>query len=610
MDYYFKENLKIDKKFLNIRGLCGTTLPINNLMIESKYSDLLDKENINWDCDTKIESLSPYLVLNKKIDHPNVFTNCLENKDEWKLSEEQEKHLKNGDIIKSGIMYGKRKPRLNTDFSWLLDRNIKNEDNKQIRFLWLRNDQKEYSVDANAIEYLIYRLCSLFRINTILEIEKALGYYKGLIGYLEDFKVQIRINYIVVMCKWDGEEWEELPDLSIKPEFHGTPTNENAYNILKRNKLYPLKHEKNNNLDKEYLKYTTGDIWEGQINKEEDKGRVYTTGSLRKAWNYANTKKYLRKLNGNLIITRSEILKKDVMRVKQNEWNNIEKINEHTFWDNYKGIIVSTNDEHGNVLTENYESIYNNFYPDIEMTINLYPAYLDINYPYTLNEKIWGKIVDYKKFINNTMAPWMQSLIDIHDLKESQLKKRKYMDFIDIEFDNSLFNKDILLNVEKLKKRPDLPKKIVSKFDVLFSNTETCDMTLYEHRTEEFMKYMEHDIVYSKDINKTYVKFSKFDKISIDNSVIIKKWINLGFNTIDVIYKIIGIFSEGYMKPKQVYFIPDNLEKDKIPEYIEIVKKIKKKDIRIPVWIKGKIDEYEIPCLKINISGCKKITHN
>ena len=135
-------------------------------------------------------------------------------------------------------------------------------------------------------------------------------------------------------------------------------------------------------------------------------------------------------------------------------------------------------------------------------------------------------------------------------------------------------------------------------------------MTLYEHRTEEFMRYMEHDIVYSKDINKTYVKFSKFDKILIDNSVIVKKWINLGFNTIGVIYKIIGIFSEGYMKPKQVYFIPDNLEKDKIQEYIEIVKKIKKKDIRIPNWIKGKIDEYEIPCLKINISGCKKITHN
>ena len=44
-------------------------------MIESKYSDLLDKENIKWDCDTKIESLSPYLVLNKKINHPNVFTN-------------------------------------------------------------------------------------------------------------------------------------------------------------------------------------------------------------------------------------------------------------------------------------------------------------------------------------------------------------------------------------------------------------------------------------------------------------------------------------------------------------------------------------------------------
>ena len=35
----------------------------------------------------------------------------------------------------------------------------------------------------------------------VKEIEKALGYYKGLIGYLEDFKVQIRINYIVVMCK-------------------------------------------------------------------------------------------------------------------------------------------------------------------------------------------------------------------------------------------------------------------------------------------------------------------------------------------------------------------------------------------------------------------------
>ena len=55
-------------------------------------------------------------------------------------------------------------------------------------------------------------------------------------------------------------------------------------------------------------------------------------------------------------------------------------------------------------------------------------------------------------------------------------------------------------------------------------------MTLYEHRTEEFMRYMEHDIEYSKDINKTYVKFSKFDKILIDNSVIVKKWINLGIN--------------------------------------------------------------------------------
>ena len=35
-------------------------------------------------------------------------------------------------------MYGKRKPRLNTDFSWLLDRNIKNEDNKQNKIFMVK----------------------------------------------------------------------------------------------------------------------------------------------------------------------------------------------------------------------------------------------------------------------------------------------------------------------------------------------------------------------------------------------------------------------------------------------------------------------------------------
>jgi hypothetical protein len=594
----------INTKYLTVKGLCGNNLPIlNDTVLYKTYNNI----HLDYTLNIDIPDIEPYCtdILCKDLIKKKYYkTELLKSNEEWGLSKNQTEALKNSDFINSGIMYGKRNPHMNKELTWLLFTNIKNDD-KELRFLYLKLEDGTYTIDPNAITYISYTLCNLFRIDTIKEIDKAFSYSRGLLGYLEDIKLQIRIMYLVIMSNKNNNKWDELPnDFLIKNEMHGTPSISNVVKILNSGLLLP-------SLNSEH-----GDNWIGNKNHKNDKGRVYTSGSFKKAWIYSNSRKYFRRLIGDIFITKSNIDEQKVKKIKQNEISKEERDN-HNFWEEYDVIMLSTINENGKILTENYEVIYNNNYPIIESLLGIFPAYLDINYRYELNKEIWGDLNEFQKIKNEYLAPWMQAMLDIHNLKRLN-KKRSFVDLNIGNFNINSFNikKEVnekLLTLDKLKLNKKFPINIVLNNSILFNIDERCDMNNTDFLTEEYMKYMSHDKITTSNLkNNEVIEFNVNDIIFISQKSIHKKWINYGFinyHSIDKLrkYKIIKMFSEGFGKPKQVYIIPNEfVENENIDEYIFKVNNIKKNSPIIAKWLYGEYEGKRIPTLKVQLSNCIK----
>lgn len=591
-EYAFKvgEIIKIPDKFLNVKCLCGDKLPY----IDNKELQLLYR---NTDCNTElrkiIKPLKPYCV-EKEFTKSRELSNYsktmlkeyLTHNEEWDFDESQINALKSGNIDMVGFEYGKRRPQLEFETLQLLHKDVP-EDN--LRFLWLKDQEGNYSIDPEAIEYIAYLLCYLFRINTIEEINKAFTHYKGLFGYLEYETLQIVIKYIVVKADTNIKDF----DTTIQPEMHGTPLATNACCILNNGYLTP--HKVNH-----------GDNWCG-IKQDDDKGRVYTTSSFKKAFMYANSKRHFRKITGDIVITKSKMLEKDVRRICLQDWEESDRKN-HEIWKDYKAIVATNRGQ-----IHNFETIFNSDYPIVEAIMGILPSAANPSFTRKINTNVWGYPGSMIKVPSETLQPWMQAIVDAeikrfntnkknNTISENNIvnhynienaicknKKRKYEE----ELDKSL------LTLEKLKRQKVFPVDIVNHTSTIFGKFEQINPNDNAYYSQEYMYYMSHSEAYSsyKD------KFNVNEVITLHKSFKpLKLWINCGFK-LKGKYKIVGIYSEGYGRPKQAYIIPNSFKDDKQKtKYIDTVQNIYDKTPIMAKWIK--VDG--IPALKVKLSDCCK----
>ena len=599
-EYAFKvqDPIKIPDKFLNIKSLCGDRLPyLNNYSPELQL--MYRNKDCNLDASKKlrkiIKPLRPYCVEKEFMksrelsNYPKtILKHYLSDDEEWDFDESQVNALKSGDIDMVGFEYGKRRPQLEFETLQLLHKDVP-EDN--LRYLWLKDQEGNYSIDPEAIEYIAYLLCYLFRINTTEEICKAFTYSRGLFGYLEYETLQIVIKYIIVKADTNIKDF----DTTIQPEMHGTPLSSNACCMLNNGYLTP--HKINH-----------GDNWCG-VKKDDDKGRVYTTSSFKKAFMYSNSKRHTRKIMGDLVITKSKMLEKDVKRICLQDWEESDRKN-HEIWKDHKAIIATNRGQ-----IHNFETIFNQDYPTVEAIMGILPAPANPSFNRNINTSVWGYPGSMLKLPSETLQPWMQAILDAeikrynNNIKTGKLssntivnhynidnaihenRKRKYQE----EFDKSL------LTLEKLKQQNTFPIDVVNHTSTIFSKYEQINPNDIAYYSQEYMYYMSHSVAYScyKD------KYSVNDIVSLHKSFKpLRLWVNCGFR-LQGKYKIVGIYSEGYGRPKQAYIIPESFKDDsQKAKYINTVNKIYDKTEIMAKWIK--VDE--IPALKVKLSDlCKDV---
>ena len=595
-EYAFKvgEIIKIPDEFLNVKCLCGGKLPyIDNKELQLLYRNTDSNTDSCKELRKIIKPLKPYCVekgFMKSQELSNysktMLKKYLTDNEEWDFNESQINALKEGDIGNIGFEYGKRRPQLEFETLHLLHKDVPTDN---LRFLWVKDQEGNYSIDPEAIEYIAYLLCYLFRINTIEEINKAFTYSKGLFGYLEYETLQIVIKYIVVKADTNIKDF----DTTIQPEMHGTPLSSNACCILNNGYLTP--HKINH-----------GDNWCG-VKKDDDKGRVYTTSSFKKAFMYSNSKKHFRKITGDIVITKSKMLEKDVKRICLQDWEESDRKN-HEIWKDYKAIVATNRGQ-----IHNFETIFNRDYPTVEAIMGILPSAVNPSFTRKLNNNVWGYPGSMIKVPSETLQPWMQAIVDAeikrfninkksNTISENNIvchynidnairknRKRKYEE----ELDKSL------LTLEKLKRQKVFPVDIVNHTSTIFSKFEQINPNDIAYYSQEYMYYMSHSEAYSsyKD------KFSVNEIITLHKSFKpLKLWIDCGFK-LKGKYKIVGIYSEGYGRPKQAYIIPVNFKDDmQKVKYIDTVQKIYDKTPIMTKWIK--VDE--IPALKVKLSDCYK----